>query len=275
MKYLLLIALLCSPLMARDAGRFVRRANLVNDIRSAWNMEIGQTSPVDSSKILLKAFDDSGTGFVVKRNGKLLIARFDSKQADPTAWLMLDFKGSFSATAQKVAGVRCITLDTTSGQTTTRRLFALHENKIVQSTKFEYASKRELDGGKVIATRSAKFQKAKDAWLRVDTSEQRIGNATVDGSIENTTSTVTWDKGVMAVKAQTQALTSISALLQLSREMELKQFSETAKFYAERAADRAATLNLEANDPRLLKANASLMRLNARVEAQVTIENSK
>ncbi|MHC4839587.1 MAG: hypothetical protein ACYTDT_01320 [Planctomycetota bacterium] len=275
MKFLILIALLGCPMYARDAGRFVRRANLIKEIRLAWNMEIGQSSPISTSVILSCTYADDSTAFVAKRNGKLLIAQFDASQADPVAWLMVDFKGDFKATSLNVAGVACVALDVSDKNSTTRTLFSLHDGSIRLAAKYETQHSFELDGGVVVRTRTLKFQKVDDGWLHVATTRQTLEKKVIAGSAETVKHTAKWRAGLLEFKLKAESRTSVSALLQLSREMEQKRLSETAMYYAKRATARADLLKLEPRDPRRLKANTSLMRLNARREARVLIENSK
>ena len=51
-------------------GRFVRRANVVKEIRQAWDMGIGQAGPVDVSSIHKEALADDSTCFVAQHGWK-------------------------------------------------------------------------------------------------------------------------------------------------------------------------------------------------------------
>lgn len=274
MKLLLLLLIASTPLFARDSGRFVRRANLVKEIRQAWRMEVGQTSPIDTSSIMKSAFEKDSTAFVARRNGKLLIAQFDSTQADPTSWLMVKMAKDFTVSAQSIAGVECITVDASTATKTIRSIYTLSESTITLACKYASIQQFELDGGKVTGRRISNFKKIEDGWVLVTESRQAIGKETIVGSKEKTTKSAVWNKSKLEFKVSSNSETSLSVLLQLARNMELKKLTATAMYYAERANKRALKLKLTARDPRRMKASTTMMRLNARHEAQLSIDKS-
>ncbi|MCF6228447.1 MAG: hypothetical protein L3J82_07295 [Planctomycetes bacterium] len=275
MKILIIFILLSAPLFARDTGRFIRRANLVKEIRHGWDMAIGQAGPVDVSSIHKEALADDSTFFVAQHAGQLLLVQFDSSQADPTAWLMLDLDTKYSVTILTVADKRCVAIDVVTGESITRKVFALHEGNIKLADEYELSHKHELDDGKVIVSRSVEFKNTVQGWCMLRTTQQSHENKPIAGSTETVTEKVSWKDGQLQYTADIESRVSLSVLLQLSRKMELLQLNDTAIYYAKRANDRAAELKLSARDPRRLKAATTLMRLNARIEALILLENSK